>query len=137
MNSFKSSLLRVLLLPLGSFFVWGHPVMGATVQQIKQQTSGTYLVVDVRSEKSYQQGHIPGSLNWPLASLHRYWSVYPRDGRPVYFYCRCPHDEASKDAAHRARQMGFKKADVIEGGLSQWERWEIDATSQRSKLKAH
>lgn len=51
------------------------------------QKSGA-TIVDVRSQREYDEGHIPGSLHIPVASRD-YASKLPRDkNSPIIVYCR-------------------------------------------------
>jgi Rhodanese-like domain len=49
-------------------------------------TSGAVTIVDVRDAAAYQAGHIPGSLNIPMASLQTQIASL-RTGKPVVAYC--------------------------------------------------
>ena len=48
--------------------------------------AGTVTVVDVRDALSFQSGHIPGSLNIPLASVEANLDLLPK-GKQVVTYC--------------------------------------------------
>jgi hypothetical protein len=48
--------------------------------------AGTVTVVDVRDALSFQSGHIPGSLNIPLASVQANLDLLPK-GKQVVTYC--------------------------------------------------
>lgn len=47
---------------------------------------GEVTVVDVRDNAAYQRGHIPGSLNIPMASTQSMIDLIPK-GKPVVTYC--------------------------------------------------
>lgn len=42
-------------------------------------------IVDVRTPEEYQEGHIPGSINAPLAALRQ---ADFEEGAPLFVYCR-------------------------------------------------
>lgn len=46
--------------------------------------AGTALLIDVRTQPEYEQGHIPGSINIPLERLP-YANI--EDGKQIYAYC--------------------------------------------------
>jgi len=48
--------------------------------------AGSVTVVDVRDAGSFQAGHIPGSLNIPLASVEANLDLLPK-GKQVVTYC--------------------------------------------------
>lgn len=48
--------------------------------------AGSVTVVDVRDALSFQSGHIPGSLNIPLASVQANLDLLPK-GKQVVTYC--------------------------------------------------
>ncbi len=48
--------------------------------------AGTVTVVDVRDALSFQSGHIPGSLNIPMASVQANLDLLPK-GKQVVTYC--------------------------------------------------
>lgn len=48
--------------------------------------SNGFLLLDVRDEDEYKQGHIPGAKNIPLGELRRRLSELPRD-REIRLYC--------------------------------------------------
>lgn len=56
------------------------PLAAAEVQK------GSVTVIDVRDADSYMAGHIPGSLQIPLARIEGEVSYIPR-GRPILTYC--------------------------------------------------
>jgi Rhodanese-like domain len=48
--------------------------------------AGSVTVVDVRANAAYQEGHIPGSLSIPLASVEANLDLLPK-GKQVITYC--------------------------------------------------
>jgi Rhodanese-like domain len=48
--------------------------------------SGEVTVIDVRDERSFEAGHIPGALHYPLASIETQIDLIPK-GKPIVTYC--------------------------------------------------
>ncbi|MBR5226069.1 MAG: rhodanese-like domain-containing protein [Clostridia bacterium] len=82
------------------------------------------LLLDVRTEEEYRQGHIPGSRNVPLQDLERIFEVADNMGTPLYLYCRS--GARSSRAAAQLLDMGYTKVRNL-GGISAYrgkvERW--------------
>src|SRR5579864_6956723 len=80
--------------------------------------SGAAAVLDVRPEDEFQQGHLPGALNIPLAQLERRLAELPAD-REIVAYCRGPWCVLSFEAVAALRQHGFL-ARRLEDGFPEW-----------------
>ena len=46
------------------------------------------LIIDVREEWEYQQGHIKGAVNIPLHEIHAQLNDIRKSGGPFILYCR-------------------------------------------------
>ena len=55
----------------------------------KLHAAGKVLVVDVRDEQSFRNGHIPGSINVPLGEHERaeHFNLLKAEKRPIVTYC--------------------------------------------------
>jgi rhodanese-related sulfurtransferase len=76
-------------------------------------------LIDVRSEREYLAGHIPGSTNIPGGQAVQRADDYiaVRNGRIIFI----SHGQSrSVMAAYWYRQMGFRKVAVLEGGIESW-----------------
>jgi len=58
----------------------------AAFRRVLAETSGTTLIVDVRSRGEHAEGAPHGSINMPIKSLAERLDALPTD-RPVVFYC--------------------------------------------------
>lgn len=76
------------------------------------------LLLDVRPEDEFAQGHLPGALNVPLADLEARFAELPAD-REIVAYCRGPYCILSFEAAAFLRRNGFL-ARRLEDGLPEW-----------------
>ncbi|MEF8777077.1 MAG: rhodanese-like domain-containing protein [Haloarculaceae archaeon] len=78
------------------------------------------LVLDIRAQHAFRRGHIPGSLNLPMADLTgRIEAVDDAD----HVVTVCPHGEASIQAARLVSAYGGFDGTVesLAGGLEAWE----------------
>ncbi len=76
------------------------------------------LLLDVRPEEEYQQGHIPGALNVPVESLEKRLQEVPSD-KLIVAYCRGPYCLYAHQAVTRLQQQGYR-ARRLEMGLPEW-----------------
>ena len=72
------------------------------------------LLLDVREEYEYQDGHIKGAINLPLREILEKKDALPKD-KDIYVYCRSGHRSA--DAVNFLKSLGFEKVHNIEGGF--------------------
>ena len=74
------------------------------------------VLLDVRTPQEYSQGHIPGSRNLPLQSIHGAVTFVPDKAAPVYVYC---HSGArSRQAVRELERMGYTKVTDLGGMMS-------------------
>ena len=76
------------------------------------------LVLDVRPEDEFAQGHLPGALNIPLAHLGKQLSKLPKRTQ-IVAYCRGPYCVLSFEAVAALRAKGFD-ARRLEDGFPEW-----------------
>jgi len=78
------------------------------------------LVVDIRDPASFARGHVPGSVNIPLAALPR---EIERVRGTSHVVTVCPHGKASVQAARLVASFeGFDgRVESLHGGLEAWE----------------
>jgi len=79
---------------------------------------GLVMVLDVRPEDEFAQGHLPGARNIPLAELHRRLGELPADTE-IVAYCRGPYCVLAFEAVAALRSNGFK-AVRLEDGFPEW-----------------
>jgi len=80
--------------------------------------AGTATVLDVRPEDEFQQGHLPGALNIPLAQLERRLAELAPD-REIVAYCRGAWCVLSFEAVAALRRRGYQ-ARRLEDGFPEW-----------------
>lgn len=79
---------------------------------------GDVVVLDVRPEREYRAGHIPGARSLPLEALERRLDELP-DDQEIVAYCRGPYCVFSDEAVRRLRARGYEVT-RLEGGLPEW-----------------
>jgi rhodanese-related sulfurtransferase len=85
---------------------------------MERLTVGSVLVLDVRPEKEYRAGHIPGALSVPLHTLEAALQTLPRD-REIVAYCRGPYCVFSDEAVALLRSRGYRTRRLRQG-LPEW-----------------
>jgi glyoxylase-like metal-dependent hydrolase (beta-lactamase superfamily II)/rhodanese-related sulfurtransferase len=76
------------------------------------------LVVDVRSEHEWDDGHIEGAVNVPLSQLAERFGELPGD-RPLVVHCAS--DYRATIAASLLRREGLSEVAALVGGIAAWE----------------
>ena len=78
------------------------------------------VFVDIRDKKEFDKGHIPGSMNIPLAQLKtqiRKLSKYK--DKPVIAVCKM--GQQASEAVKQLEQEGFTEVSRMAGGLAEWD----------------
>ena len=79
------------------------------------------VVIDVREQGSYAQGHIPNAIHLPLADLERRASELEKfKNRPIILYCE--RGNRSQTAMTTLKKAGFEKLYNLRGGLFEWQK---------------
>lgn len=76
------------------------------------------LVLDVRSTDAFNEGHLPGALNIPLADLKAKFNTLPKD-KTLVTYCSSITCALAPKAALQLAEAGFKVMEMY-GGYSTW-----------------
>ncbi len=74
-------------------------------------------LVDVRSRKEFQSGHIVGARNIPLDMIVRNQHTLRKD-QPIFLYCST--GKRSKRAAIFLYTRGYNEVYELKGGLKNW-----------------
>src|ERR671912_502086 len=109
----------------GGFDAWrdaGLPTASIALSNVQELSSaisnGTApLVVDVRTNKEWNAGHIEGAMHVPLGDLARRAAEIPRD-RPVATMCEAGY--RSSLAASVLARGGLDSVINVTGGMSAW-----------------
>ncbi len=78
------------------------------------------MLLDVRSDKEYKQGHIPGAVHVPLPEIGDRVKKLKKD-KDLVVYCR--NGNQSIWAIKRLMGMGYKNLYNLKGGYNAWKRF--------------
>lgn len=83
-------------------------------QLMKMSQNGEVIVLDVRPEKEYKQGHIPNAVNIPPEDLSKRLSELDNN-KTIVAYCRGPYCLFSFDAVEALQKTGVKAHRLVDG----------------------
>ncbi len=92
---------------------------------IKQITAGELdekkgaVILDVRTDREYSEGHIPGSVHVPLTEVGTRVKKLKKDKEIVVY---CQHGNRSIWAIKRLMGMGYTNLVNLKGGYNAWKR---------------
>lgn len=94
---------------------------GLTPQQLINKVNGAEaVVVDVREEKEFKQGHIVDAINIPHAKLNDRWVELEKyRDKPVILVCKLGHH--SGPAGKQLAAQGFNDINRLTGGMAEWQ----------------
>ena len=95
-------------------------VVQMPVQEVERRGSDVFLL-DVRSEKDWESGHIAGAQHVSLGELSRSFDLLPRD-RPIVAVCGVGY--RASVAASLIERAGFRDVGLMEGGIKAWQQME-------------
>lgn len=90
-----------------------------TMREVREdlQQQKDIILVDVRFEDEYKEGHIPGAILLPLPQLEEMAvSSVPKD-KVLYVYCRS--GQRSSNAVKKLKALGYTNVFNI-GGIIHW-----------------
>lgn len=93
-----------------------------TLEQLerKMEEKDDFVLVDVLSEDSFEEGHIPGAINIPLDRIGaEAVEEFDRD-QDIVVYCGSEECGASPKAAEKLEDLGFTNVSDFEAGLEGW-----------------
>ena len=89
------------------------------LQELKQKQRQGAIVVDVRSNREFSEGHIKGSFNIPEYEINRqFQKMIPNKDKIVILYCTS--GKRSKIALKKIKKMGYLKVYNLYGGLENY-----------------
>lgn len=98
---------------MGWFDFFKMPDIDQGVEAYRQKKGA--LLLDVRTQQEYRQGHIPGSKNIPLQAIDKILPMVNNKDTELYVYCQS--GARSRQAVGLLRQMGYTSVNNI-GGIA-------------------
>ena len=92
-----------------------------TVEQLRNRDD--VVLIDVREDWEYAEGHIPGATLIPLGQVPDRLSEIPKD-KTVVAVCRSGN--RSGQATNFLRQQGFENVHNMQGGMNAWSQTGFD-----------
>jgi rhodanese-related sulfurtransferase len=84
------------------------------------------LFLDARSPKEYQEGHIPGALNFSTLEMDKFAPlVMPQlkdKNQEIIAYCNGGDCTLSLELARTLVEQGYTRVEVFEGGWPEWKK---------------
>lgn len=77
------------------------------------------LVIDVRTVEEFAEGHVPGAINIPLASVPESLDAFGEKHTSIVMYCRSGRRAA--EALEMLSNAGFNKLYHLDGDIMGWE----------------
>ncbi len=123
LNHWELFLTLVIILALLAGTGFSQKLLGFKEVQPQQLTQmvnrENAVVLDVREDKEFKEGHIVNALHVPLSELEvRLKSLEKLKGRPVITTCQT--GDRSARAAAILRKQGFEPVFKLAGGLLAW-----------------
>ncbi len=79
-----------------------------------------FKLVEVLSEDSYKEGHLPNAVNLPLDNLKDLADKHLKMTDTIVVYCANYHCHASTKAAELLLEMGYNKVFDFKGSKKAW-----------------
>lgn len=80
---------------------------------------GNLVLLDLRSAKAAEAGHIPRAVNLPFADLTGAQEKFPKNrSAPIVLYGEGNEAERAREII---REWGYKKVALVDGGLAGWQ----------------
>lgn len=97
-------------------------VPSITVEEVKRalETKADVIVIDVRTQEEYSDGHIDGSILLPVDTVRRkIVSVIPDKTQKIFVHCRS--GMRSTKATKEMLKLGYTNVHNLQGGIIAWE----------------
>lgn len=87
-----------------------------TVEELKAKVLQGAILVDVRSNQEYREGHLQGSINIPDFEIaNRIQKEIPKKNQLIVVYCQ--YGGRSKNSMVMMKKMGYTNVYNLYGGL--------------------
>ena len=105
--------------------------VGTTELRERLANGATPLLLDVREQDEWQEGHLPGALHLPRGTLEsRVEALVPDKRCEIAVYCASGNRSAF--AARTLQELGYEKVVNVAGGFVDWKRNGFDVVLPRT-----
>ncbi len=118
--------LTVLAVAAGVFYFATRPAAAndpvfrnVSVKDLKNASEPDKIILDVRTQGEYDEGHVEGVTLIPVQELADRLSELPKD-KPIYVICRSGN--RSMAASEILEKNGFQDIRNVQGGILAWQR---------------
>lgn len=113
------ALTTALLIALSIQLAIAQPLADIEPEALLANGDHSMLVLDVRSEDEYQQGHVPGAIHIPYQELAKRTSELEAfRNKPVVVYCES--GRRAGIAASTLQEQGFENVLHLVGDMRDW-----------------
>ena len=98
---------------MGIFDFFKHADINQGIEEYKAIPGAVLL--DVRTEQEYRNGHVPGSINVPLQKINTISEQVEDMDTPLFVYCQS--GGRSRQASSMLEHMGYSRVKNI-GGIA-------------------
>jgi len=103
------------------FKLFNKNIKNLKPEEFKNEMTGDYLLVDVRTAQEFSQGHIKGDINIPLNTIPNSINrLKTPDDKKLMLYCLS--GARSMSAATFLDKQGIGNLYNLTGGISAWSR---------------
>jgi rhodanese-related sulfurtransferase len=94
------------------------------------------VVIDVREENEFANGHIENAINRPLSKLDKHLqNLQEYKNSPVIVACQT--GSRSAPACKKLSKMGFIQVNNLAGGIRSWEENKLPLIKKQEKIVNH
>jgi len=87
-----------------------------TIQEAQNKVSQGAILIDVRSNQEYKEGHLRGAINIPdFEIINRVQSEIPKKNQSIILYCQ--YGGRSKNSMDLMKKLGYTNVYNLYGGL--------------------
>ena len=87
-----------------------------TINELKNKVAQGAILLDVRSNQEYKEGHLQGAINIPDYELrNRVQREIPKKNQLIVIYCQ--YGGRSRNAYNMMKNMGYTNIYNLSGGL--------------------
>ncbi|NMP24450.1 rhodanese-like domain-containing protein [Sulfobacillus harzensis] len=103
------------------FRLFRHPedLRDLTPDELQEKLISNPVVIDVRTTREFEAGHIAGAVSIPLGQESSAITRWPADA-DVVLICKTGH--RSQAAAATLLRQGFRQVSHLKGGMDAWRR---------------